>query len=94
MKYKYMNSEVEVIAEGPDGNDVKTQFETCMKQAAVKALVAGLTAGWVTGGMAGLSAAMTTLTAMVDSCVEAALKKAVEITAHVNHITIDNWDWE
>ena len=63
-----MNSEIEVLFEGPNGEEVKSQFERCMQQAAIKALVAGLVAGFASGGAAGLSAAMTTLNFAVAPC--------------------------
>src|SRR5262245_19792849 len=73
MRYKYMNSFVDVVINGPDGDDVKKQFESCAQQATIKSLIAGLIAGYASGGSAALSAALATFVSSLDACVEGAL---------------------
>ncbi len=93
IRWRRMISRVSVVVEGPEGDDVRNQFNACVTKAAVTSLVSGFVAGFASGGMAGLTTAMTSFVASLDNCVESALGRAVDITAHVD--SDSRWsDWE
>lgn len=85
IKYSYMKTRLEVVVHGPDGDEVKAQFDRCMQKAAIKSLLTGLVAGYASGGAAALSAAMTTFVVALDDCVERALSETVNLTAEVEN---------
>ncbi|MBX9936092.1 MAG: hypothetical protein K2Y10_05820 [Burkholderiaceae bacterium] len=92
-RYKYYHSKVSLIVNGPDGTDVKSAAEDCLRQAALKSMIAGLIAGYASGGSAAFAAAVSTFTSTVDSCVEEKLQHGLDITAEVKNE--GGWgDWQ
>jgi hypothetical protein len=93
IKWRRMISEVNIVFEGPDEEDVKNQFRACLEKAALKSLIVGAIAGYVSGGTAAVNAALVTLVASLDTCVEDGIGRITEITGHIDQSS--HWsDWE
>lgn len=70
----HMYSQLAVVVEGPDGNDVKNEVNRCVGESAVSATIAGLITGYTTGGAAGLTTATATFHESLKACVKESLK--------------------
>ena len=93
VRWSYMQSELTLFIDAPDGEEVKKAFEEALERAALKAFIAGLTAAYLTGGMAALTAATGTFIAELDTAVEAALQRAIDTSYRIENPA--GWgDWQ
>lgn len=90
IRYKFMNSEISLILEGPDETDVKAALRGCLQEAAVISLVAGIVGGYAAGGTAGVAAGVAAFATTVDSCLESKLKRELNVTAEMRNSS--HWD--
>lgn len=93
LRYKFMNSEIELIVVGPDGNQFKEAAEDCLKQAAFKSLIAAIVAAYASGGTAATTAAVTTFASTIDSCMENKLQTELNISAELRSSSHWDADW-
>jgi hypothetical protein len=88
-----MNSEVDLVLNGPDGDDVKNAAQDCLQQAAVRSILAGIIGGYASGGTAAISAAVAEFASTIDSCMEAKLTQQLDVTAQIVNPTSWDNDW-
>lgn len=94
VQYQYMNSKVTLVVEGPSGDEIKKQFDDCVKEAAVAGLLAGLVTAYLTSGTGGMAASIVTFTNTLRFCIEKALKKDIDaVSAHIESQSHWDADW-
>jgi hypothetical protein len=93
VKYKWMNTELDVVITGPDGDEVKAAVQGCLQQAAITSLISGLIAGYASGGTAAVSAALASFASTVDSCAEGKIGSQLDIGAETRNSSSWDDDW-
>lgn len=89
-----MNSEAAVVVEGPSEEDVKNQFDECLRSAAITSLIAGLSTGYLTGGAGAIQAALAAFGTTLTSCIENGIGKDIDdITTKIENNSIWDEDW-
>ena len=89
VQWKYMNSEVWLSVEGPDTQEIKNEFEVCVRQAAIAATLAGIVAAIASSGTGAVSAALLTFSQQVSQCLSK-VQGGIDVTAHIE--TQSHWD--
>lgn len=93
IRKKWMNSEIDLIVNGPDRGDVMDAAQGCLQQAAIRSILAGIITGYASGGTAGIEVAVATFTQTIDSCMESKINEQLDITSSLENSSSWDADW-
>lgn len=92
VQWKYMNSEVWLVVEGPDTPEIKAKFESCVKEAAITATLSGIIAAVASSGTGAVSTALLTFSHQLSVCLSQ-VQGSIDVAAHFESQSHWDSDW-